>query len=246
MVFVDFDGVICDSINECYVSSWLAVRDIVRRSPATDRATDQEWNAIDLAVYRRFREYRPFIRRGADYVLLQQCIRTGRRLRSQSDFDHAEKAAGADTMKRYHNAFYAVRERMLSEHRSFWLGLNALYPGARSALLGATVPSYIISTKKAEFVAQIFTHHGVPWPTERIIYSGSTPKVEIVGRMLDESSAARAFLVEDQIDHLVETGDVRIQGRLAGWGYVKPEWLEQSLVPVINMPDLANLLLGIC
>ena len=57
-----------------------------------------------------------------------------------------------------------------------------------------------------------------------------------------ERGAARAMLFEDQIDHLQKITDPQIQGFLASWGYIKPEWLEQSAIPVISREEMVRLI----
>ena len=37
------------------------------------------------------------------------------------------------------------------------------------------------------------------------------------------------MFIDDQIDYLLGLDDPRIEGRLASWGYVRPEWLVPPL-----------------
>ena len=65
LLYLDFDGVVCDSERECFVSSWLTYRQL-------GGATGGEH--ISLRARRRFRQMRPLIRSGEDYVVIQQIL----------------------------------------------------------------------------------------------------------------------------------------------------------------------------
>jgi beta-phosphoglucomutase-like phosphatase (HAD superfamily) len=84
-LFLDFDGVLCDSVAECFVSSWLAY---------FDREGSKMPESVSLAQKDLFTRYRPFIRRGADYMLLQYAIENNIELVAQRDFDNLERALG--------------------------------------------------------------------------------------------------------------------------------------------------------
>ena len=59
LVFLDFDGVICDSALECLVSSWEAYfRDHGRDAP----------KAVPVDLKERFLALRPYVRSGEDSV----------------------------------------------------------------------------------------------------------------------------------------------------------------------------------
>jgi phosphoglycolate phosphatase-like HAD superfamily hydrolase len=242
-LFLDFDGVLCDSVDECYVSSWLAYARMRGGRPTVADAKRETTSAGEESDHRMiFGGYRPYIRRGADYVLLQQCIASGARISSQGDFDRIEEQAGRDRMEQFHELFYAARKEILETDRRYWVTLNKPYEGLVPALRGASAHDgvHIISTKKSEYIAEILESWGVSWPLERLHYSGTEDKGEIIAGVLD-GAAEGAVLVDDQIDHLRRlTGG--IEGRLASWGYVKPEWLNQDQIPVIALADLIALL----
>jgi len=242
-LFLDFDGVLCDSVDECYVSSWLAYERMNGSSPTVADAKRATTSGIAESENRRiFGGYRPYIRRGADYVLLQQCVASGARISSQADFDRMEEQAGRNRMEELHRLFYAARKEILDQDRPYWVTLNKPYDGLVPALHGAAPHAavHIISTKKSEYIAEILASWGIAWPFERLHYSGTDDKGEIISGVLD-GAAQGALLVDDQIDHLQRLKG-GIEGRLASWGYVKPEWLSQDQIPVIALTDLIALL----
>lgn len=235
LLFLDFDGVICDSVNECFASSWLAYHGIRRLSEAADRT-------IALGGRSTFAHYRPFIRRGADYVLLQQCVDRGIVLQSQQDFDGVEQSVGEKGLAEINDRFYAARRMLLSEARHYWLRLNVVYPAVRDHLAPVGQSAYILTTKEADFVAEILNANGIDWNRKRIVCTGRSRKADFIAAELDRAGAHKAIFIDDQIDHLSAVDDSRIEVHLASWGYVRSEWLAGAQVPVMKIEEFVSLL----
>ena len=99
----------------------------------------------------------------------------------------------------------------------------------------------MLSTKKSEFIVEILAANGIAIPLERVLYTGSRAKVDIITGLLGPDDTA--LLVDDQIDHLLACRDPRIDVRLALWGYIKPEWLtEHPGMPRVSAKGLEELL----
>jgi hypothetical protein len=72
---------------------------------------------------------------------------------------------------------------------------------------------------------EILRSKGIEIDPDRVIWSGSRVKVDVIDEMMkDLPDGSRAILVDDQIDHLIKPRSRFIDVRLALWGYVKPEW----------------------
>ena len=212
---LDFDGVICDSVLECLVSSWIACFE----GNPPDR--------VPLFLKQRFLELRPFIRSGEDYVLIQRLLEQGRSIRNQEEFDDLLGKAGALKMAEYKERFYSARESLFRSERDYWFGLNRLYPHVEGLLKlhAASANLHIVSTKRPDFISEILGFHGIRFNPARMHYASSVPKLEIVNRLADENRAEKVYFVDDQIDHLTGSRREAVEPCLASWGYVKPEWL---------------------
>lgn len=242
---LDFDGVICDSIDECFVSSWTAYFNLyLKRHPAY----------MPVSLWRDFAHLRPLVRGGADFMLIQEILDKGESVTRQSEFDAVARAAGDRKMKIFHELFYQARSEMLETDRESWLALNRIYPHVASAfsLFQRSAPVFILSTKKPEFIAEILSSRGISMPRERILYSGSERKLKIVEDVGMTGGFTQATFIDDQIDHLLcedaappdssRKGLPRIRPLLATWGYVKDEWLREPLrVPTVTPRDFLAL-----
>jgi len=224
---LDFDGVICDSVDECFASSWIAYhrlyrgRDAVPLPPRTDPA---------------FAALRPLIRSGEDYLLIHEILENGARAANQEEFDGLIRRAGPEKMASFKDLFYRARGELLEKQPDLWFSLNPVYGHMREALRAPQETRlWILSTKKPRFIAEILSHAGLPFPEERIIDSGSGRKLPIVVGLLEKENGDRALFLDDQIDHLKGCEDPRIRPYLASWGYVKREWLAGGTgVPVLD------------
>jgi len=231
-LFLDFDGVICDSLEECFRSSWLTGEGIA----ITDAPPPNP--PFDAAYRARFDSCRPFIRSGEDYLIVHQWAARGQVPADQASFDRSLGTTGLAALAEMKKRLYAVRDHLLEKHRSRWLGWNPLYPGMAEALkIQASNPRvWILSTKKAEFIVEILAHHGVVWPLERTIYTGTRRKLDIIGeRIADQPS----MLIDDQVDHL-DPGHPSCRCLLALWGYISPGATEKA--ETVDLPTAVDLI----
>lgn len=235
LVFLDFDGVICDSLPECYAVSIAAYYNLyLKTSVPEDRDGSTE------TVFRRFR---PYIRRGGDYLFIQMAIHQGISLDSQADFDTLVSTR-PELDDPFHELFYIARNDLFSTNPDRWYALNPLYPGMKSLLYKhAEDPRYIIlSTKEAHFIAEILRHHGLNWDEGRIYCSGKERKLGFIDRVMDELGGTRALFVDDQPDHFKGQSRHPVQCLLADWGYVQPAWLISDLAGTVSPKELEALL----
>jgi hypothetical protein len=232
-LFLDFDGVICDSLEECYRSSWLAHSDVeisedhVQQPPFKKRYRDQ------------FISCRPFIRSGEDYLAVHELLSKGSVPSSQTEFDAKLIAIGQQKLDDWKVRLYKVRELLLEHHRELWLSWNPLYAPMKRLLpqLCGHGKVRILSTKKAEFIHDILVYQNIEWPLERIVYSSSRSKLEYIAQI---SGKERSLFIDDQIEHL-DFFHSSCDSRLALWGYVTEESRLRAS-KTLNLGDLAQVL----
>jgi len=221
LIFLDFDGVICDSLLETLVSSWKGY--YLCRGEA-------EPAAVPVSLRKDFAGLRPYVRAGEDFILIHELIAAKTQVYSQEGFDALAEQRGAETIARYKEVFYAARRELLDDQRDYWISLNRLYPHVRPVLesLASEPRLYILSTKKAKYIVEILTAKAIDMDPGRVLSCGAREKKDTILDVLQSRQEERALLVDDQIDHLASdwARDPRIQGCLAAWGYVQQQWLE--------------------
>jgi phosphoglycolate phosphatase-like HAD superfamily hydrolase len=238
LLVLDFDGVICDSAEECFVSSWTAHHALSCGQPAGE---------APAAARAAFRRMRPFVRSGEDFVLIQALIADGRTVGSQAEFDRAWETPGRPSRGHCKELFYRARTDLLEKDRGAWLAMNRIYPHVSTALsrIPADVPLYILSTKKAQFVRETLEAHGLSLPEGRVLYSEEEPKLSTVEKLRERLGCDEAIFVEDQIDAIRGNSNPRIRVYLASWGYVHKSWLRPSTgIPVLSPDGFVTLVAG--
>ena len=234
IVVLDFDGVICDSVDECFASSFLAYYGLQKKTIPSSSEPDRRAH---------FARLRPFIRTGEDYLLIHELIDRGITVRDQGQFDEMARGAGPEKMARFRELFYRGRMELLQKDRGAWMSMNRIYPNARTALqIAAGAPFVILSTKRPEFIQEILGHAALSVPADRILHSGDEPKLPIVERIRAEGGFDGAVFIDDQVDFLKNNPFPRVRVYLASWGYVASEQVARDLgIPVLAAPDLPGL-----
>jgi phosphoglycolate phosphatase-like HAD superfamily hydrolase len=229
LLVLDFDGVICDSIDECFASSWTAYHTLFRKDAPADPSPE---------VRRGFTRCRPFIRTGEDFLIIQEALAATSPVRDQAGFDELSRRAGPDKRARFRELFYQARSELLTRDRESWLSLNKVYPHMKKAFtrMAGSAPVLVLSTKKPRFIAEILSANDISLPPERILLSDGEPKLVATERLRADGGFESAILIDDQIDHLRENKNDRVRGLLAAWGYVQENWLSaaQRAVPIIT------------
>jgi len=232
ILFLDFDGVICDSVSECFDSSIAAFR-------------MKESNSVNISftgntpgLHERFLKLRPFIRNSEDYLFLLEIIEYNIEIKNQADFDRFVAGKTTDTKKEYKKLFYDARSSNLARDSERWYGLNPIYQHIIEPLrVYASNPSlYILSTKRSDFIVHIFGKNDVRMEHDRILFAGEKEKkLEIVRRFLDKGIGEKAIFVDDQVDHLIANSDSRITVCLPLWGYIDKNNLpSDDLIQIID------------
>ncbi len=235
LLCLDFDGVICDSINECLVSSWISYYRYIK-----------EDYPIQVTVDMRslFSQLRPFIRSGPDYVLIQRLIDMRCEVQNQHEFDRYLEEAGKDTVRYYGEIFYRAREELLRQDRDYWMALNPLYKHMLEPLRANAENEklIIVSTKRQDFILEILSFNGIDFSPERVYLADSKPKIVIVEEVRRARGFIQAVFIDDQIDHLLPNRNKSIMPALASWGYVKRDWLEpKKNLLILNADTMAEL-----
>lgn len=233
-LFLDFDGVICDSVNECFFSSWIAFHDRYRGdSPAS----------VQLDHYAQFRRMRPFVRTGQDFLLVHELISEGISVAAQGEFDAAADRAGQEKLAIFDSLLYAVREELVADNIDFWLPLHRPFGSLVGPLRAASSNPkvWIVSTKRSEFIARILHYWQIDWDASRIVLPVRMTKIDKIGLMMREHGYSTGLFVDDQPDHLRCDPAGGVECRLAEWAYEGTGSPSRPGVMPIGLEELCEL-----
>lgn len=222
---LDFDGVLCDGLQEQFLTSWQAYGQLW---PA--EATTPPMNLAPL-----FYELRPVITVGWEMPVLLRAIITG--CSPQDIFAHwaemrdrllQDQNLNAQTLGKLVDD---LRDRWIEKDEEGWLNHHQFYPGTIECL-GAWLSRaqdqksfrvVIVTTKETRFVVALLNHAGLNFPQECIFGKDrQQPKTVILEQFLQDGMAPLWF-VEDRLGALKKVASVpalnTIKLFLAGWGY---------------------------
>ncbi|MEB3227832.1 MAG: hypothetical protein VKJ27_05560 [Synechocystis sp.] len=229
LLALDFDGVICDGLQEYFQSTQRAYQQIWTDAASTDLDNQAE------AFYR----LRPVIESGWEMPLLLRALVLGI---EPEDIQHNWPAIAKELQEQegigkaqLGPALDQVRDNWIHQNLDQWLGLHRFYPGILEQLkhwLASSNPQflYIVTTKEGRFVKQLLQGQGVNFPADHIIGKEiKQPKFATLRQLLEKHQITgdRLWFVEDLLKTLTSVAQqpelVQAQLFLADWGYNTPE-----------------------
>ena len=234
LLVLDFDGVVCDGIDEFVESSWRALAELQGQPPPESRRAE---------LHARFAALRPIVESGWEMAVLPGVLADSPPAGDEALKDGEGWAAARDAYMRAHGlaqprvaaAFDDVRIRWIEQDLPGWLGHHRFYPGVAPWLAGlaaSQTPVYVLSTKGKPFLDALLLAEKVALASDRVIGKAEPrrDKWDVLRDLAGAHGVAGADLwfVEDRLPTLLELrrrAPDLAEARLffAEWGYVFPE-----------------------
>eukprot|EP00457_Paulinella_chromatophora_P006995 gb/GEZN01007015.1/.p1 GENE.gb/GEZN01007015.1/~~gb/GEZN01007015.1/.p1 ORF type:complete len:503 (+),score=57.59 gb/GEZN01007015.1/:124-1509(+) len=228
----DFDGVICDSVDESTISAYRHARLLW-----PDLFSDPKGYLPLLPPMRRVR---PIVEFGYENTILI-------RLLSQEGLSPDDILQGwpgqlrekylakyqIQDKKQLIEGFGKVRDAWIEEDFQAWLAPNKPYPGV-SEFIRSYPPGnlFIITTKQKRFTLAILESWAVPVPMEHVYALEDGPKPEVLKSLVARYPSASISFIEDKIETLAAVaktpGLSKIDLVLVTWGYNTVEVHEKA------------------
>ena len=264
----DFDGVVCDSCDECTVSALRTIR----RLGALDQPLDTVPDHPPTWLFDKMREIRPAIEVGWQIPVLLSVFLNQQYSHEQSGGQTAAMSV-EEIIANYESlvdewlgkydktdrdmidTFGSIRDDWIATDLTSWLNINTFYPGVAEAMNHCKGEGVLVTTKQQRFAIALCRHAGVTetaLPDEDILGLGMYKKKAdvIVDRMEAGGYGSDAtHFFEDRWPTLAKClVDDRLEGvklYLCSWGYVTDA--ERALaeaeprVEVIGLDDFASI-----
>ncbi len=244
MFITDFDGVLCDSVDECILSSYNAHGKLYLPAFRRIRSLDE----IDPEKRKQFRALRPYIRSGEDYILIFWALEKNISLSGQEGFDRLREER-KEPLSGYQAVFYEERDFLLKHERELWLSLNPLFDGIGEALNANNVFEHmrILTTKREDYVLETLHYHGIAIAEQQITFTTSADKINNLLKLLESNAAkmSESVFVEDQVKFLVESQKHQIRSYLVNWSYIteaQRAFARQHTIPIIDVAEFSQIL----
>jgi phosphoglycolate phosphatase-like HAD superfamily hydrolase len=211
-LFLDVDGVIINSIDECYlISSEVYFKEFKSKSP-------------DPKTKELFYQYRGLVRPVYQYMVLFQAIESvqqGNESNIEKKFIELNQSSQVDNNNRFENLFFDLRKKYQADLAS-WIRMNPLTPFGQTLKEKHLPNTFFITTKDAVSVKHISRHYNIKVGDvfDKEVYSLTGSKGRIITNFLNEQNDYdSAIFIDDAIEHLDTVDDSRIKCYFAGWGY---------------------------
>lgn len=220
---LDFDGVLCDGLQEQFLVSWQAYGQLWPTSQGEP----------DGGLAPLFYQLRPVITVGWEMPILLRAIMKGftpqdifsgwsalcDRLLRDEDLNARELGQLVDHL----------RDLWLARDEQGWLGQHRFYPGVIQTLGRwlaegpGGIKTVIVTTKETRFVVALLRDAGVEFPQELIFGKDRRQPKTVILEQLYQVEATPLWFVEDRLGALQKVAALptldRIELFLAGWGY---------------------------
>ena len=236
-VVFDFDGVVCDSTNECMVTAWNAWDRWNKRNGFRRGLKEFTQSEIDT-----FRRLRPYVRGAGEYYILMRVINAVEQtIRNQKDFDDLCRK-WEDQLKSFKEVFFKERNQLRSEDIISWIELHEVYGDVIKAMkdLHDQDRLLIATLKDGESVRLILKNNGIDIsPKDILDQSQISSKLEALNYFVSEKKIMKKELcfIDDNVTHLIEPNNDNFNVFLSGWGNTMIEHQEKAReenIPVLE------------
>ena len=219
IVVLDFDGVIADSINECFLVSCLAYEHV-------EKVKREMLNIDGCFAKEAFARFRYLVEPANEYYYLIKTLHD--RVGAASDIFvgsyEKNKLLYHEKSLSFCDDFFSIRKQVQCSFPREWIMLNPIYKGVKDSLdsLAKECEIFISSTKDEASIELILKQNNLNISKEHILgNSFGTHKPDHFVSILHRTGELKENIcfVDDNINHLVKVQSVGIRCFMAGWGY---------------------------
>ena len=214
LIALDFDGVIIDSIEECFQVS-KEVYYGFSQFP------------FDEVLYKdMFIQYRGLVGPACEYLALHKILEKSLindNSFNKNSYEQIKLEIDQDTFDRFEYLFFSTRTYYQKTNFPKWIELNPITNFGKNLISRKNEDIYIITTKNRIATEALLSHYNINieaiYANDEIKELGS--KGRLISRLIDQEQATEAYFIDDSVSHLDTVNDDRIKCFFADWGYGK-------------------------
>ncbi len=218
---LDFDGVICDSIDESMLVAYNSYQIFHNHTHNIISHLDH----IPPEISSSFREFRYLVRPAGEYWLLMHALCTNISDLTQKSFNEMSLRY-RETITAFETIFFETRGELKKQYPKEWLSLHRLYPQFLEAWpsVQQRFEVHIVTTKNLCAVVQLNKHFNISIPENRIWTREKVKEKKEAIQFIAErhgGSFENIIFIDDHPLHLQDVAKTGIQCLWASWGYTK-------------------------
>jgi phosphoglycolate phosphatase-like HAD superfamily hydrolase len=236
IIVFDFDGVVCDSTDECMVTSWNA----------WEKWNERDNFRLDLTKFSKadkseFSQVRPRVRGAGEYYILHRAFSEGLEIKCQEVYDQLEKK-WKDKIISFKKLFFEAREILREIDLEAWVNLHPVFDGVIEVMkiLNAQNRLYIATLKDARSVKLILSKQDLIIADENLLdQSQIKTKLQALDifRTRVGCNQDEIVFIDDNVTHLLEPNRAGYTTYLTVWGNIMDEYIQIAQTHKINTLD---------
>ena len=235
IVVFDFDGVACDSTDECMVTSWNAWEEWEGRDNFRTDLTEFNENHKS-----NFCKVRPRVRGAGEYYIMYRALSEGINIESQEVYEKLEEQ-WKENIEPFKNIFFKVRAKLKTVDINAWIDLHPVFDDVLEVMkiLNDQNRLFIATLKDANSVKLILEKKGIKLKENRLLdQSQIKSKLQALEIFRQQTGCSKKDIVfiDDNVTHLLEPKREKYQVFLSIWGPVLEEYL--SIAKTHNIQQL--------
>ena len=228
-VFLDFDGVLFDTIREVYAVSMIAL----------DSSTNIKDINFDSKHFEKFSKLRYLVGPAWNYYYVMQAINK-EPLDSSRDLEIEYKSLLDQTLLGeygpFEKKFFLARQYLREKEHKYWLSMICTYnivDDLRSILSQFKEQFFLVTTRDKDSVLDLLSLNNLDIPESNIFtkkeYALNNSKANIIQDLIKKYKIEESLFIDDLEEHILACGEIENLSTLqAKWGYVVPEKKEDN------------------
>ena len=239
IVALDFDGVVSDSVYECYVMAMKAFRDLGGKLTESSE------------IEKEFKKARSLVKVAEDYYVILKMIEENPKI----DFDsitnekfNAEKEKYKQKFEEFNKKFYQHRSEMQKKDEHGWYNLLREMPGVAKETKKIMKKKKVViaTTRDRDSTAKLLKNYGIEIAPEDIVSKEVFPDKRDQLRVISVKynvPIKNIILVDDLLDQVKSVKGIGAKAAMADWGYSTPTQRKEAKkegIPVIQKEDFSK------
>jgi phosphoglycolate phosphatase-like HAD superfamily hydrolase len=231
LIALDFDGVIIDSIVECFQVS-KEVYYGFSQFP------------FDEDLYKNlFFEFRGLVGPACEYLALHKILEKSFINDddiNKNSYEQIKLEIDQDTFDCFEYLFFSTRTYYQKTNFHKWIELNPITDFGKNLISRSNKNVFIVTTKNRIATEALLSHYNISvesiYTNDEIKELGS--KGKLISHLIDKEKADEVYFIDDSVVHLDTVNDKRIKCFFADWGYGEIGEKKDSFIEELRLEDI--------
>ena len=216
---LDFDGVICNSIDECLLVSYNGYMKYTKH----DEKQINNLSELSADVVKCFLKYRYMVRPAKDYfVLIDLVLNHSGEITKEIFQEHKKKLI--KQLDEFEKVFFNTRSYLQDNNSEYWLRLNPFYKEFLEVWIDLfhTYEAFVVTNKNKKAVKALLDYNDIMIEPERLFtkedFKSKNQALQLILEKYRRKNSEIIF-IDDSPETIVESLEKFPKSYLANWGY---------------------------